>query len=80
MINDKEMKKETWLKIGSLLIYLFVPAFVIRLFFGFVEILFLVQIPEAVSLSVISITTTFILLFGIVMAIMDDYILKQKDK
>jgi hypothetical protein len=72
------MKTETWLKIGSVLIYLFVPAFVIRLFFGFVEILFLVQVSEMLSVSIVGFSTAITVMMGIILIFGDEYILKQK--
>ena len=72
------MKTETLLKIGSVLIYLFVPAFVIRLFFGFVEILFLVQVSEPLAVSVIGFVTVITMIVGMILLFGDEYILKQK--
>ena len=75
------MKTETWLKIGSVLIYLFVPAFVIRLFFGFVEVLFLVSIPGEVSAWIATIFSALCTFIGVLsIADFDNYILKQKEK
>ncbi len=73
------MKTETLLKIGSVLIYLFVPAFVIRLFCSFLDVLFLVSIPGEVSAWVAAVFSAFCTLIGVLnIADFDNYILKQK--
>lgn len=75
------MKTETLLKFGSVLIYLFVPAFVIRLFCSFLDVLFLVSIPGEVSAWIAAVFSALCTLIGVLnIADFDNYILKQKDK
>jgi len=73
------MKKETLLKIGSVLIYLFGPAFVIKIFSSFLEILFLVEIPGWLSVTTAIIFSGICTVIGtLTIADSDIYILKQK--
>ena len=75
------MSKETWLKIGSVLIYLFVPAFVIKIFCSFLEILFLVEVSGGFAIWTAAALSASCTLIGISnMAEYDIYVLKQKDK
>jgi hypothetical protein len=75
------MRQETWLKIGSVLIYLFVPAFVIRIFCSFLDVLFLVEIPSWLSVTVAVFFSALCTLIGTLnISDCDNYILKQKTK
>jgi len=75
------MKIETWLKIGSVLIYLFVPAFVIRIFCSFLDVLFLVSIPGEVSAWIAAIFSALCTLMGVLSLVdYDNYILKRNNK
>lgn len=73
------MKTETLLKIGSVLIYLFAPAFVMKIFCSFLEILFLIYIPGEYSAWISAVFSAFCTLIGVFnIADFDNYILKQK--
>ena len=72
------MSKETWLKICSVLIYLFAPPLVFRLFFSFVEILFLMQSSDILVGMIVGFGTFICLFMGIIFLFNDEYILKQK--
>ena len=75
------MSKETYLKIGSVLIYLFIPPFILRLLTSFIEVLFMYQIDSYVLVLISIIISTIICYLGIgFIFISDSYILKQKDK
>jgi len=73
------MSKEAWLKIGSVLIYLFVPPLVVRFLASFIEVLFLYQIDGYALVITSFIISPISAYMGIALIFINDqYILKQK--